>query len=223
MPLDMQLPGPEVLHQGERPGGESKIQSGPGQQAATATARKPDATATAGVTSQPGGRSAQPPAGGGKYGTRRERRAAGVCVQCEGTPVVAYYRCAACYAPIKAATRGRMRVAMRSSGRSHWDPEKQILVLFDDRAAYDAVRARIAAEMTLLDAKGLRVCKKYRISWVRLQIICREHGVILTRRRGRSSGQSACEDQKISPAANPALLPVAGLQKLNAAGEVLHG
>ena len=129
------------------------------------------------------------------YRFERERKAAGVCIKCEGTPVVAQGRCQSCYEPLRVADRKRVRESLQLVSRQIWNPEKQVFVSIDDREAYDAVRAKIAQEM---DA-GARVgatCMKYKLSGGRLRKICLEHGVAPKWKRG--SGEHVKTPERVA-------------------------
>jgi hypothetical protein len=118
-----------------------------------------------------------------KYGSQRERKQSGVCIVCEGAPVVQCYRCLACYATYRDASRKEARKRLKCLPRQIWNPETQVFVSIDDRDGYDAVRAKIAREMDA-GAKGWPICEKYKLSWPRLRKICVEHGVTSKRKQG---------------------------------------
>lgn len=117
------------------------------------------------------------------YATEVLRKQAGVCIKCEGSPVVWKDHCAACASKYHAAERKRSREQMGCAARQIWSPEKQCFVLYDDREAYDQIRAQVAKEIGD-GAKGRDMLVKYKMTWTRLKKICMEYGVAMTRKRG---------------------------------------
>jgi hypothetical protein len=118
------------------------------------------------------------------YKNERERKEHQLCIKCEAVPVVRGYSCRACYEKFMLSNRQSMRKCCGYSVRTHWDPEKLVDVPIDEREAYDAIRAKIAAETKVPGAKCDSVCRKYKITYPRIRKICREYGVEMTRKRG---------------------------------------
>ena len=117
------------------------------------------------------------------YTNERDRKTAGVCIKCEGSPVTALDLCAACHEKRRYSERIRIRRVLKCEPRKMWEPDKQIFVLIDDRVAYDAVRAQIAQEIGS-GANSRTVCEKYKMSRIRLRKICMEYGVTVMPRKG---------------------------------------
>jgi len=117
------------------------------------------------------------------YHTEHDRRKAGVCIKCEGSPVVSSYRCQECYDRHRSASRKLMRNVLDSSARMIWSPELGKYMSYDERESYDKVRA--AAALELANGAGvLATMEKYKLSYQRLRKICVEHGVVVTRKPG---------------------------------------
>ncbi len=118
-----------------------------------------------------------------------------MCIKCEAAPVVASYRCSACNQTYRDLHRKQARANFGCVPRQIWNPETQAFVPFDDREAYDRVRAQAALEINQ-GAHASATCTKYKLSPPRLRKICVEHGVTLKWKAG--SGEHTKSPERLT-------------------------